>query len=66
MPNLRKEMLVMLVDLYKEQIVSHAAEIDPSDRHDWESMALGWAIGRGMTVEEADEFASQAYLHQTL
>jgi hypothetical protein len=54
-----------LVAAYKAEIVARADSIDPDSVHDWESMALGWAIGKGLTVKEAQEFGREAIRYQS-
>jgi len=35
-----------------------AATIDPGDEEDWGSLILGFALGKGLTVDEAHQFAN--------
>lgn len=49
---------VGMLALYKAEIWDRQKEIDPSDEHDWESIALGWALAKGMTPDDALRFAS--------
>ena len=39
------------------QINNRAEEIDPTSEQDWYSLTLGWAIGKGLTSDEAHDFA---------
>jgi hypothetical protein len=45
----------------KEQLTDKAAQIDPDNEQDWESMGLGWALAQGMTINEAREFVTSAH-----
>lgn len=45
---------------FKAEVVDRAAEVDPSNEELWTSLALGWAIAKGLPPEEAREFADQA------
>ena len=38
-------------------IHDRAIEIDPTNEQDWYSLTLGWAIGKGLTPDEAHDFA---------
>jgi hypothetical protein len=49
---------------FQTQVSDRAHEVDPNDEEDWFSLTLGWAIGRGLKLEEAHAFASYIY-HQT-
>jgi hypothetical protein len=42
---------------FKAEINDRAEEIDSSNEQDWFSLTLGWAIGKGLTPEDAHEFA---------
>lgn len=46
-------------NLLIKEIVNRASEIDPTEEKDWEVMIFGWAIGKGMSIQDADDFASQ-------
>lgn len=35
------------------------SEIDPDEEMDWEVLILGWAISKGLSVSDAEDFASQ-------
>jgi hypothetical protein len=45
-----------LITSWKELIYDKVDEIDPEYEHLWKSIALGFAIGRGYTLEQAHEF----------
>ena len=47
-----------LVPLFKTEVADRASEIDPSSEQDWFSITLGWAIAKGLSVEDAHEFAT--------
>lgn len=42
---------------YGAEILDQADEVDPSNEEDWRSMAIGWAIAKGMSPTDAREFA---------
>jgi hypothetical protein len=50
----------MLGALYMEEVISRASQIDPGDEQDWYSMALGWAIAKGLSIAAARKFAGNA------
>lgn len=43
--------------IYQKEINVRAEEIDPDEQFDWRGITLGWALGKGMTIEEADRFS---------
>jgi hypothetical protein len=49
----------MIVDeeLFKKEVHDMADEIDPDNSLDWYSLTIGWAIAKGMTPDEAENFA---------
>lgn len=49
-----------LLDQFDQEIGSRTEEIDESDAHDWWSLVYGWALGKGLDVDSADEFSRQA------
>jgi hypothetical protein len=42
---------------FKAEVNDRAKEIDPGNEQDWFSLTLGWAIGKGLSPDNADEFA---------
>ena len=48
-----------LLDDYGSEILGCAEDIDPGNEEDWNSMAIGWAIGKGLTIEDAKAFAQE-------
>lgn len=46
-------------DLIKE-IIDRTKEIDPAEERHWEDMLFGWAIGKGLSVDDAYTFADKA------
>jgi hypothetical protein len=53
-------------EAFKAQVSDRASEIDPDQEEDWYSMTLGWAIGSGMPIKEAQEFALHIRYHTRL
>jgi hypothetical protein len=47
-----------LQELFRKEVHDRAAEVDPDDSYDWHSLTLGWAIGKGLSPEKAQEFAA--------
>lgn len=50
------------VDLFEREVHDRAGEIDSPNELDWYSLTLGWAIAKGMGLEEPSE-AHQFALH---
>lgn len=46
-----------LVSQFKTEVDDLGKEIDPSNEQDWFSLTLGWAIGKGLNIEDAHDFA---------
>ncbi len=46
-----------IVKRFKQEIHDRAKEIDPANEHDWLSLTLGWAIGKGLSVADALDLA---------
>lgn len=42
---------------YKTNVCQKVEEVDPEFQHDWYSLCLGWAIGKGLKPSDAHEFA---------
>lgn len=42
---------------FKLEVYNRANDIDPDDDQDWFSLTLGWAIAKGLSPEEAINFA---------
>ena len=42
---------------FKKEIHDKSKEIDPSNEQDWFSLTLGWAIAKGMNINQAYKFA---------
>lgn len=43
-------------ELWKKTVFDLSSIIDPNDEEDWRSLAIGWAMGRGMNIREAKVF----------
>ena len=46
-----------LENQFKTEVHDRAKEIDESGEQDWYSMTLGWAIAKGITPDDAHDFA---------
>lgn len=53
-------------DQFKVEIHDRAKEIDEQDRLEWHSLALGWAIGKGLSPDEAWKFSMHIRYHTDL
>lgn len=42
---------------FKDEVLFRKNRIDPKNSEDWYSLALGWAIAKGVPPEEAHIFA---------
>jgi len=45
--------------VFREEVLSRLNRIDPHKSEDWYSLALGWAIAKGIPPEIAHEFSKQ-------
>lgn len=48
-----------LLDDYGTEILGRAEDIDPGNEEDWNSMTIGWAIAKGLTIDDAKAFAQE-------
>ena len=55
-----------LVSQFKTEVNDRAEEIDESGKQDGYSLTLGWAIAKGLTPDEAHEFARHIRYHTEL
>ena len=44
-------------EAFKKDVCEWSSEIDPSGEYDWYALSLGWAIAKGLTVEDVHSFA---------
>jgi len=42
-----------LIELWKKEVIDRADEIDPGSELHWPSLAVGWAIAQGMSIDSA-------------
>lgn len=47
-----------LVAQWMAQVFDDADNVDPGDCEDWASLALGFALGNGLTIEDAKTFVA--------
>lgn len=52
--------------LFKIEVSDRSDRIDPDNREDWRSLAVGWAIGKGLKPEDAVDFAIYIRYHTNL
>jgi hypothetical protein len=50
--------LEALTNRWKESVYDNVDEVDPGYEELWSSLALGFALGAGHTVEDAKKFVS--------
>ena len=50
---------IPLMALYKAEVHDRTEEIDPDLMQDFFSLSLGWAIAKGLSISDAQEFALQ-------
>jgi len=43
---------------WKLEVRDKSQQIDPSDEYVWRGVAMGWAIGKGMSLEQSQEFVN--------
>ncbi len=46
-----------LIELFKTECHDRASQVDPDNSHDWHSLTLGWAIAKGLSPDDAHDFA---------
>jgi hypothetical protein len=46
-----------LVKQFEKECHDRGAEIDPGDELCWRSLTVGWAIAKGLSPDDAGEFA---------
>jgi hypothetical protein len=46
-----------LIELFKTECHDRASQIDPDNSQDWKSLTLGWAIAKGLSPDDAWDFA---------
>lgn len=47
-----------LLEQFRKEVHLRAGEIDPENSQDWYSLTLGWAVGKGLSAEDAHTFAT--------
>lgn len=52
--------LEALSEMFNAEIQEKSSLIDPGGNEDWHSLALGWALGKGLDPEAALDFALRA------
>lgn len=54
---------VEMVDLFELEMPDRAPQIDPNDEYGWYELTLGWAIGKGMSINDDPENADLNSAH---
>lgn len=52
-PLTAEQELQLLVKEFRTDVFSKIADIDPGDQLEWASLALGWGLGKGLTLEDS-------------
>ncbi len=42
-----------VIEAWKIDVCARSGEIDPENEHDWQSLFVGFAVGRGLPLSEA-------------
>ena len=45
-----------LIKKWKEEVMDKCKEVDPGDELHWESLATGWALAKGVSIDESCMF----------
>jgi hypothetical protein len=51
---------------FKVEVSDRAKEVDPENDHHWLALTVGWGIGKGMTPDQANDFALHVRYHTDL
>lgn len=54
------------IEAFKTEVHDKGSEIDPGDEYDWWSLTLGWALGKGMSPDDASSFATHIRYNTSL
>jgi hypothetical protein len=54
------------VEMFKREMWGFRAKIDPQGMYDWIDITYGWALGKGMDIEEAKDLAIHIHYHENL
>ena len=52
------ERIEELIEPFKTECYNRAGEIDAENSQDWYSLTLGWAIAKGLSPADAQDFAT--------
>ena len=53
-------MIQTQIELWKKNVWDKQEEVDPGNERDWADLALGYFIGLGMSIEEAEDSVREA------
>jgi hypothetical protein len=56
----------LLDQAFKTEVTDRKVDVDPGEKEDWFSLALGWAIAKGLRPENAHDFALHIRYHTDL
>jgi hypothetical protein len=57
---------MQLVPSFKKNVSDKSGQIDSNNEQDWYSLTLGWALGKGLSVSDAHDFARFIRYHSNL
>ena len=52
-----KSTLDSLAQVFKTEICDRSKEVDPENEYGWYELSLGWAIAKGLNIDDAHDFA---------
>ena len=50
-----------LSEMFNLEVVDDQDHIDPNNEYHWESLAIGWLIGKGVAIEDVEELSHFIY-----
>ena len=51
----------VLIQAWNDEVYSKMDEVDPRDEYYWTSLSYGFFLGKGVSIEKADELANYVY-----
>ena len=46
-----------LTNEFKVEVNDRAEQVDPGDEYCWLSLTAGWALGKGLSIDDAETFS---------
>lgn len=50
-----------IIDRFNKGVEIYGDQLDPNDEYDWHSIAIGFALGSGASIDDAKEIANKIY-----